>query len=376
MHTSAPLAADRRIGCFVTPHGYGHAARACAVMGALLTHRPGTCFDVFTRVPEWFFQSALGGAFTYHDLLTDVGLAQKTALSEDVPETVRRLGQLVPFNPGLVSRLAEQLQETGCRLIMCDIAPLGIVVAREAGIPSVLIENFTWDWIYEGYLAQDGRLRGYIDYLADVFASVDYRVQTEPVSRRVPCDLTAAPVSRANRTPAAHIRRDLGIPEGAQVVMVTMGGFSWQYRFLELLASRPDVHFVVPVVGDGQTERGRPGALPDNLVSLPHHSNFFHPDLVNASDAVIGKVGYSTVAEVYWSGVAFGYVPRQQFRESQALVAFVEREMCGLPISDAEFDGGRWLSLLPDLLALPRVARSGLNGAEQVAQFVDDLLGQ
>jgi hypothetical protein len=31
-----------------------------------------------------------------------------------------------------------------------------------------------------------------------------------------------------------------------------------------------------------------------NLVLLPHHSGFYHPDLVNASDAVIGKVGYST----------------------------------------------------------------------------------
>jgi hypothetical protein len=280
----------------------------------------------------------------------------------------------MPFDRDVVGRLAQQLRDAGCRLVICDIAPLGIVVAREAGIPSLLVENFTWDWIYEGYLAQDERLRGYIDYFAGVFQSADYRIQTEPVSRRAPCDLTVAPVSRPSRTRSPDIRRRLGIPEEASMVLVTMGGFSWQYRFLDMLASRPEVYFVVPGTGDDRTRHDRPGMLPDNLVPLPDHSGFFHPDLVNASDAVIGKVGYSTVAEVYWSGVAFGYVPRQQFRESQALVAFVEREIGGLPISDTEFDDGSWISLLPDLLALPRVARSGMNGAEQIAQFVDDLL--
>ena len=28
----------------------------------------------------------------------------------------------------------------------------------------------------------------------------------------------------------------------------------------------------------------------------------FHPDLVNASDAVIGKAGYNTLAEVFYAG--------------------------------------------------------------------------
>ena len=32
-----------------------------------------------------------------------------------------------------------------------DAPPLACAAAAAAGIPSVVISNFTWDWIYEGY---------------------------------------------------------------------------------------------------------------------------------------------------------------------------------------------------------------------------------
>ena len=113
--------------------------------------------------------------------------------------------------------------------------------------------------------------------------------------------------------------------------------------------------------------------MPANLIALPHRSRFFHPDLVNASDAVIGKVGYSTVAEVYWAGVPFGYVSRPHFRESQALVQFIAQEMPGI-LLDESFDTGDWLVRLPEILTLPRVLRQGQNGAEQAARFLDQLV--
>ncbi len=40
---------------FISPHGFGHAARACAVMSAILERMPGVRFEIFTEVPRWFF---------------------------------------------------------------------------------------------------------------------------------------------------------------------------------------------------------------------------------------------------------------------------------------------------------------------------------
>jgi UDP-N-acetylglucosamine:LPS N-acetylglucosamine transferase len=106
------------------------------------------------------------------------------------------------------------------------------------------------------------------------------------------------------------------------------------------------------------------------VVLLPHRSEFFHPDLVYAADAVVGKVGYSTVSEVYAAGIPFGYILREDFREAPALAAYIEQHIPGFQIEQAPFTAGQWLACLPQLLALPRAMRQGPNGADQVAQFV------
>lgn len=332
-------------------------------MEALHKLEPTVRFEVFTQVPRWFFDDSLSGPFRYHSVLTDIGLVQQTSLAENVPKTLRRLDDFLPFDGGLIQALAAQVSELGCGLVICDIAPMGIAVAQRAGLPSVLIENFTWDWIYEGYIQEDAQIERHITYLRDLFRAVDYHVQTEPACDHRSADLTTLPVSRQVRMPAPAIRRKLRIPEQTPAVLLTMGGVPWQYTFLERLERQRDVFFVIPGAGERAQDA-------NNLVCLPRRTGFFHPDLVNASDAVIGKLGYSTLAEVYWAGVPFGFVGRPRFRESQVLADYAQAEMNGLPIPEDRFRSGEWLSRLPDLLARPRVRRPGANGAHQIARFV------
>ncbi len=123
-------------------------------MEALHGLDPEKEFEIFTEVPEWFFRHSLSGAFTYHPLLTDIGLVQETSLKADLSETMTRLDAFLPFPEQKISELAQIVLERQCRLLLCDISPMGILVAKHAGIPSVLIENFTWDWIYEEYVAE------------------------------------------------------------------------------------------------------------------------------------------------------------------------------------------------------------------------------
>jgi hypothetical protein len=354
------------IAYFISPHGYGHAARASAVMAASHKRHPTLRFEIFTLVPDWFFSESLAGPFGYHALLTDIGLVQKTSLAEDLPETERRLADFLPFDPARIRPLADLVTNLGCRLVMCDIAPLGIAVAQAAGLTSVLIENFTWDWIYEGYVPVAPGLAKHAAYLRTVSSSADYHIQTEPVCEPDPqADLIVPPISRSMRTPAPLIRQRLGLPSSARLTLLTMGGTPWQYTFLEQLEQQNGLYFIFPGVGEQKVVRR-------NLVFLPNHASFFHPDLINAVDVVIGKIGYSTLAEVYQAGVPYGYLLRPQFRESYVLESFIGAEMSSLAIAEAEFETGEWLAKLPELLALPRTERRDTNGADQVAGFILD----
>lgn len=359
-----------RIAYFISSHGFGHATRASAVMAAIQTRLPEVQFDIFTQTPRWLFDDSVPGPFQYHPLHTDVGLVQRNSLHEDIPATVTALRELVPFAPETLAQLAGQLRgfRPACRLVLCDIAPLGLAVADTAGIPSVLIENFTWDWIYAGYQGEAaGELATYGRYLKTQFARATYHVQTEPVcAPRAAADLTSAPVSRRPQAAPEEVRRQLGLRPTDKLVAVTMGGMDSDFAFLRQLEGFNGVKFVV---------MGGPVDSHGPVIGLPQRSAIFHPDLINAADAVISKVGYSTLAEVYRAGAPFGYVGRARFRESAVLAEFIAQNMPSRPISEAQLGNGAWQREVEQLLAMPRQQPPQANGAEQIADFVATLVG-
>jgi hypothetical protein len=185
---------------FISPHGFGHAARATAVMAEIQRVLPSVHFEVYTKVPRWFFEQSLTSYFDYHSLLTDIGLIRKTSLHEDINKTLESLDKFYPIESSFVTTLAGELRELKCRLVISDISPMGIIAAKGAGIPSILVENFTWDWIYEGYAEEYAAFYRHVDYLKKVFESADYHIQTEPVCCYRDADLIVKPVSRKPRT--------------------------------------------------------------------------------------------------------------------------------------------------------------------------------
>ena len=364
MRASGDAGAGRvGIASFVTPHGFGHAARAAAVIEALSERVRGLHPHLFTNVPRWFFAESLTNAFTLHRLDVDVGLVQHGPLGEDLPATVARLRALYPPDAALVARLAGRLLRLGCRLVLCDISPLGIAVARAAGLPGVLVENFTWGWIYRGCAGREPGLLPYAALLDGLVAGADLRLQAEPVCLPAAGAARVGPISRRPRAARKATRSALGIAPRRPAVLVTMGGIPHGGFAVQPLLAVPGVEFIL---AGAARRRRRVG----NVLLLPHRSGFYHPDLVAAVDAVVGKIGYSTVAETCRSRVPYGFVPRRGFRESAVLARWLSDRGRGLRIDPAAFASGEWVRRVPDLLGAREAPRTIPDGAREAARLI------
>lgn len=351
------------IGWFVSPHGFGHAARASAVMQAVSAARSGARHHVFTTVPRAFFTELLGdGGILHHRCACDVGMIQSTPLVEDVEGTIRALDAHALNKPEMVEDLAAEVATLGCELLVCDIAPLGLAVAERLSIPSVLVESFTWDWIYRAY--GEARLDIHGDRMARFVRSADLVIQTEPCCRRRKAVPVVGPISRSSRTGKTEVRRRLGVSDEQRMILLSMGGGDPVLIRGQRCSPPSRTVFVVPGTPG-------PGPVPDGVVFA---EGWFHPDLVSASDLVVAKLGYSTVAEVFSAATRLAYLRRPRFPESPVLEAFVRNHIPSAPLRSDWLDDSSTPRILETLLAAPRPTGPRPNGADEAAELILECL--
>lgn len=322
----------------------------------------GARFELFASSPRWFFDESVAGLYNYHDVVTDVGFRQRSALAYDLVATTAALQEQVPFDESLVDELAARLEATGCRAVLCDIAPLGIAVAERAGLPSVLVESFMWPWLYEPLFSQAPGLEGLSEELNDWFDRAWVHLLAQPYCHDDPrADGVVPPVSRPALRTREQARASLGLEPDDRVVVLTMGGIPEALPFLPQLRTLPDVTFLVT-----GAERTR---VEGNVLLFDNATRLYMPDLVRAADAVVAKLGYSTVAEVWREGRPLAFVTRADFRETAPLRDWVVGVLPGFEIPGASFSDGGWIRRIPELLEINPPAPRPSGGADLVADY-------
>ena len=242
-----------RIDYFVSSHGFGHAARAAAVIAEVQELQPQLRVRIVTSVPRYFFQQSLSGRFEYRRAVTDVGMVQRGPLAEDAAATAVALAE---FWSGLpeTARAWTRGHEPAPALVVSDISALGLEVARRWGVPSILVENFTWDWIYAAYLNEEPQLQEFAQRYAELVDTVNLRVQTRPYCVKAGGAVEVSPVAREPGTGTTAVRRALGMAEDPRpLVLLTMGGMGWGREAEEDL---PVEYLFVALGGSEELHRG------------------------------------------------------------------------------------------------------------------------
>ena len=354
-----------RIGVFITSHGFGHATRTCAVLNEI-TQSSNCSIDIFSTLPSWFLkQNILCKNFEAHYLKTDVGLVQKSPFVHDLQETINQLKDFLLFRSVDSQKAITISRKKKFNLIISDISPLGIKVADQLGIQSVLIENFTWDWIYCHYRESHKEFDKIIESLRAIFERSGLHIQARPFCLEKNSSLKTSPISRRVNKSKEEIRDALNIEKNSKIILLTTGGITKKLSFIERLHAVDHCTFIIS--GDFKNI-----VKDHNIISLPMNSAFHYPDLVSASSCVVGKVGYGTLAECWSSKTPLLGCYRNDFGESEVLRDFANKNLKHKEISIDDFERMNWAaySLFSLLEDNPSPNVPPCNGAIEAAEYI------
>ena len=359
---------------YTSAHGFGHASRDIAVIHAIRERDPGVRIVMRSGVPRWFVDTVI----ELQPAETDTGVVQIDSLRLDIEESARRAAHFYADFPRRTNDEASALRHLRASVVVGDIPPLAFAAARAAGVPSVALGNFTWDWIYRDYPDFERDAPGVVDIIRRAYAETTLALRLpfhggfEPMARAIRDIPLVARRARAGRDTT---RSRLALDDNRPIVLASFGGHVLRLPFLEIVQ---DGRFTL-LVTDHEA-----GPRPESLNHLRLVTSSWldaqglqYADLVAASDVVVTKPGYGIVSECVANGAALLYTSRGHFAEHDVFLAEMPGALRCRYLPQEDLLAGRWADAVDALLAQPQVTPPfGLNGAAVAAEAILDLGAQ
>jgi len=345
---------------YISGHGLGHASRSIELLKVLAARRPDVRLVVRTAAPLWLFRATAPAVVELAAVATDVGVAQIDSLTVDERATASRAAQFYSTFAERVETEAGLLAAERATIVLGDIPPLAFAAAARAGIPSVAIGNFTWDWIYNAYENFDVLAPDVIDTIRRAYAAATAALRLplhggfEPmaaVTRDIPF------IARRATRERAGTRQLLGVADDRPVVLVAFGpeGLPGLAASYDAIANSAHLTVLAP------------------SFSLP--ASLTYQDLVAAADVVISKPGYGIVSECVANRTALLYTSRVSFIEYDIFVAEMPRVLRCRHLPQPDLLAGRWGEAVAALLAQPEAPEQPrIDGADVAVSEILNLV--
>ena len=354
--------------------------RTIEVINAILVRRPETRIGVRTAAPRWLFDLTVKGKVTFSTLETDTGVVQVDALTLDEADSIRRASA---FHSDLVTRAASEtriLRELGAGLIVGDIPPLAFAVGAAAGIPSIAIGNFTWDWVYADY----PRVR----LAPSLLPAIRGAYARASMALRLPMSGGFETISNVKDIPfiARHATRTreevckiLKLPADKPIILASFGGYGLPGLDTDALAKLKKYTAITTAnlpLGRGRKEMPtaeRKGSFISLNEEAMYDAGVRYEDLVGAAEAVVTKPGYGIISECIANDSAILYTSRGHFPEYDVLVDDLPKYARSAFINHDDLFAGKWETHLDKLLAQPKqknYKKPETNGADVAAEIL------
>ena len=336
----------KKVLFYITGHGFGHAIRTIEIINQLGARAPQLQPIISSTAPEWLVRREVNGRFEYVHCENDVGAIQRDWRTVEKAKTLRRYAERMQTEVEFVKAQTTFVQQQGVGMIVADIPAVAFAVAKQAGIPSIAISNFSWDFIYAPYLEEYPNYRFVVEHIRECYSYAG-RLLRLPFCG----DLSAFPiiediplVARRSTKEREEVLHKLGLDPGRMIVLIYLGRFDHQQQILsDEMRARKDLLFITFDV------------LGNNSI-LPQ-------DLVGAADVVVTKPGYGIVSDCIANRTPILYTERQDFAEYDALVAGIRDCASNRFLPEHELLSRQWLAPLDDILtaeyAWPEMAANG-----------------
>ncbi|OMO91093.1 hypothetical protein COLO4_18626 [Corchorus olitorius] len=350
---------------YVTGHGFGHATRVVEVVRNLIS--AGHDVHVVTGAPDFVFTSEIQSPRLFlRKLVLDCGAVQADALTVDRLASLQKYSETAvqPRDSILATEIA-WLNSIKADLVVSDVVPVACRAAAEAGIRSVCVTNFSWDFIYAEYVMAAGlHHRSIVWQIAEDYSHCEFLIRL-PGYCPMPAfrDVIDVPlVVRRLHKSRKEVRNELGIGEDVKLVILNFGGqpAGWTLKE-EYLPSG----WLCLVCGASDTQE-----LPRNFIKLAKDA--YTPDLIAASDCMLGKIGYGTVSEALAYKLPFVFVRRDYFNEEPFLRNMLEYYQSGVEMIRRDLLTGHWKPYLERAISLKPCYEGGINGGEVAAHILQE----
>jgi L-arabinokinase len=360
------------IAFYVSGHGFGHASRDVEVMHAIAEERPDARLVVRTAVPPGFFEVSARVPLDVQPAVTDSGLVQRDSVRFDEQATARAAREFYGSFDERVTSEAHLLSHLAPDIVVGDVPPLAFAAAQRAGVPSLLLANFTWDWIYESVPAIASSDVPVIGIMREAYATASgaLRLPFHGGFESLRGRITDIPlIARRSSFGRVDARARLGIDPRRTVVLSSFGRYGMALPCDRIAGGGEFLLLVTELELD--ESGGHSPAIRHLRRDEWMRLGLRYEDLVAAADVVVSKPGYGIVSECIANGTALLYLPRERFVEQDVLVRDMPRFLRCRPFSIREFESGRWSGPVQALLEQPPpTGRLDLGGARAAAAAI------